>query len=176
MGISCRFSSSPNRQSRLSIPRDGTSRRFHFQRQFFRLDTTSCRDVVRPAVSVGRAPALDGFDLNGFDLSHLSNNTHDQYGYESYLDLPSTSQSDLDFLDNRVLPAANQFDHFFDNLAHNNDGVFEDSHFDEFLNHDDQPAPEVQSSDSLAEKTTSLQPPFGASTFGCDDGSNAVSV
>merc|ERR1711977_502034 len=65
---------------------------------------------------------------------------------------------------------------FFDNLAHNNDGVFEDSHFDEFLNHDDQPAPEIQSSDSLAEKTTSLQPPFGASTFGCDDGSNAVSV
>merc|ERR1712149_109336 len=80
------------------------------------------------------------------------------------------SQSDLDFLDNRVLPAANQFDHFFDNLAHNNDGVFEDSHFDEFLNRDDQPAPEIQSSDSLAEKTTSLQPPFGASTFGCDDG------
>jgi len=129
-----------------------------------------------PAVSVGRAPALDGFDLNSFDLSHLSNHPHDQYGYESYLDLPSASESDLDFLNNRVLPAANQFDHFFDNLAPNNDGVFEDSHFDEFLNHDDQPAPEIQSSDSLAEKTASLQPPFGASTYGCDDGSNAVSV
>ncbi|KAH7342439.1 hypothetical protein BKA65DRAFT_401971 [Rhexocercosporidium sp. MPI-PUGE-AT-0058] len=122
------------------------------------------------------ASALDGFDLNSFDLSHLSNHPHDQYGYESYLDLPSASESDLDFLNNRVLPAANQFDHFFDNLAPNNDGVFEDSHFDEFLNHDDQPAPEIQSSDSIAEKTASLQPPFGASTYGCDDGSNAVSV
>merc|ERR1712093_798078 len=108
--------------------------------------------------------------LHHFSHTHISQRLHLQTLN------PPTSQSDLDFLDNRVLPAANQFDHFFDNLAHNNDGVFEDSHFDEFLNHDDQPAPEIQSSDSLAEKTTSLQPPFGASTFGCDDGSNAVSV
>lgn len=126
-------------------------------------------------MSVGRAAALE-FDINSFDLSHLGNNSHDEHGYAGYLDLPATTQSDIDLLDNRVIPAANQFDHFLNNMDHNNDIVFDDYQFDEFLNHDDQPAPEIQSTDSLAEKTASLQPPFGASSIGCDDGGNAVSV
>ncbi|KAG4442930.1 hypothetical protein IFR05_001543 [Cadophora sp. M221] len=138
--------------------------------------------TVNPAsLSPEMGPIVDTIsNANSSDLTQhpaaMFNHAHDQYGYEGYLDLPSASESDIDFLNNRVLPTAHQFDHFFDNLAPNNDGVFEDSHFDEFLNHDDQPAPEIQSSDSLAEKTASLQPPFGASTFGCDDGSHAVSV
>jgi len=139
-------------------------------------NATSSDLTQHPAVSVGRSSALDGFDLNSFDLSHLSAHAHDQYGYDGYLDLPQPSESDLNFLENRVLPTVDQFDHFFDNVAHDNNGVFEDDHFDEFLNHDDQPAPEIQSTDSLAEKTASLQPQFGASSYGCDDGGNAVSV
>ncbi|KAJ5054845.1 uncharacterized protein L3040_001107 [Drepanopeziza brunnea f. sp. 'multigermtubi'] len=111
-----------------------------------------------------------------FNLTHLVDDTHDQHGYESYLDLPAPTQPDLEMLENRVIPATDQFDHYLSNLDHNNNIAFEEYQFDEFLNHDDQPAPEIQSSDSLAEKTASLQPPFGASTHGCDDGHVAVSV
>ncbi|CZT40578.1 related to HAC1 BZIP transcription factor, regulates the unfolded-protein response [Rhynchosporium secalis] len=137
---------------------------------------SSVTQTVNPAsLSPEIGPVVDSnTNASSSDLTQhpaaMFNQSHDQYEYESYLDLPSTSASDLELLNNRVLPATNQFDHFFDNLAHNNDGVFEDSHFDEFLNQDDQPATEIQSSDSLAEKTASLQSPFGASTYGCDDG------
>ncbi|KAH9223301.1 hypothetical protein DL95DRAFT_353461 [Leptodontidium sp. 2 PMI_412] len=89
--------------------------------------------TVNPAsLSPEMGPVVDSTsNANSSDLT--------QHPAAMLCDLPY-----LDFLNNRVLPAANQFDHFFDNLAPNNDGVFEDSHFDEFLNHDDQPAPEIQ--------------------------------
>ncbi|KAI6710891.1 hypothetical protein JHW43_006572 [Diplocarpon mali] len=110
------------------------------------------------------------------DLPYLGDHSHDQHGYEGYLDYPTATQSDTEFFDNRVLPITDQFNNFLDNLDNNTALAFDDYQFDEFLNNDDQPAPEIQSSDSLAEKTASLQPPLGASTTGCDGGNVAVSV
>lgn len=126
-------------------------------------------------MSVGGAPALE-FEVNSFHLSHLDGPRDDPAGYEDYLDLPAPTKSDLDVFENRVLPTTDQFDHFLNHVDHDHDLVFDEYQFDEFLNHDDPPAPEIQSADPLAEKTASLQPPFGASTSGCDGGHVAVSV
>ncbi|PBP27406.1 basic region leucine zipper [Diplocarpon rosae] len=104
------------------------------------------------------------------DLSDLSHHPDDQHGYEGYLDYPTTTPTDTEFLDNRVLPLTDQFNNFLDNLDHHTALAFDDYQFDEFLINDDQPAPEIQSADPLAEKTASLQPPLGASPTGCDGG------
>ena len=80
-------------------------------------------------------------------------------------------------LKNGILPIADSFDLNYDYLVGDHDGLVNDFNIDDFLHHnDDQPAPEVQPSDSLAETTASLQPQLGASSYGCDDGGNAVSV
>jgi len=135
---------------------------------------------VRPAVSVGRAAALDDFN-DSHDFSHLSNLGHNhvhQHDFRGYFDLPEPTESDRLILENGILPIADAFDLNYDHLAGDNDGVFDDFNINDFLNHDEitQPAPEIQSSDSLAETTASLQPQLGASSYGCDDGGNAVSV
>lgn len=135
---------------------------------------------MRPAVSVGRATALDGFNTS-HSLDHLSSLSNDpvhQYNLEGYFDAPDPSESDRYLLENGILAEPNVFDLNYDHLAFDNDGALDDFNINEYLHHDEnnQPAPEVQSSDSVAESTSSLQPPFGASTYGCDDGSNAVSV
>ncbi|KAH8787141.1 hypothetical protein BGZ57DRAFT_939892 [Hyaloscypha finlandica] len=80
------------------------------------------------------------------------------------------------FFENGIAPIADQFDLNYDHLVSHDDGGIDDFDLDDFLHHDDQPAPEIHSSDSLAETTDNLQPPLGASSFGCDDGGNAVSV
>lgn len=133
---------------------------------------------MRPAVSVGRTTALD--ELNhSHEFSHLSDlDSHHaaQHDFGSYFDAPEPTEADRQFLEHGVLPVADNFNLNFDHLVGHNDGAFDDFNLDDFLNHDDQPAPETQSSDSLAETTASLQPQFGASFNGCDDGANAVSV
>ena len=132
---------------------------------------------MRPAVSVGRTTALDGLDPNGFGhLSDLGSNIIHQHDYSSYFDAPNPPQSDRDFLENGILPIADSFDLNFDHLVGYNDGVIDDFNLDEYLHNDEQLAPEIQSTDPLAEKTANLQPQFGASSDGCDDGANAVSV
>lgn len=131
-----------------------------------------------PAVSVGRTTALDGFNFSDNNVSrnglHPSNNHTYQF---NYFDAPQPSESDISFLENRVLPLTDSFDLNLDHLAYDNNGVINDFNIEDFLHHDEnnQPAPDAQSSDSLAESTASLQPLFGASTYGCDDSGNAVS-
>jgi transcriptional activator HAC1 len=133
---------------------------------------------VRPAVSVGRTTALDDFN-DSHDFSLLSNlgddNVH-QHDFSGYFDAPQATESDNYLLENGVLPLADNINLNYDNMVSHNDGAFDDFNLDDFLNHDDQPAPETQSSDSLAETTASLQPQLGASSYGCDDGGNAVCV
>ena len=134
---------------------------------------------MRPAVSVGRTTALDGYHNNNH-FSHLSNlgsHTLPQHGFGSYFDAPEPTESDRFILENGILPIADSFDLNYDYLVGDHDGLVNDFNIDDFLHHnDDQPAPEVQPSDSLAETTASLQPQLGASSYGCDDGGNAVSV
>lgn len=135
-----------------------------------------------PAVSVRGQPALDEFRSNGNNLSnyslHHGNNSVHQYDYGSFFDAPQPTQSDLYVLENHILPITNTFDLDFDNLDYDHNNVIDPFNIDDFLHHDEhnQPAPDVQSSDSLAESTASLQPQLGASSYGCDDGGNAVSV
>jgi len=131
-----------------------------------------------PAVSVGRATALDGFTNNN-NFSHLSDLDHDhvsQHDFSDYFNPPQPSESDHYLLENGILPVADNFNLNFDHMVGYNDGGFDDLNLDDFLHNDDQPAPETQSSDSLAETTASLQPQLGASLDGCDSGGNAVSV
>jgi len=131
-----------------------------------------------PAVSVGRTTALDGFN-NSNNFSHLSNLGHQslpQYDFGGYFDAPDSTESDRHFFENGIAPIADQFDLNYDHLVGHHDSVIDDFDLDDFLHQDDQLAPEIHSSDSLAETTANLQPQLGASSFGCDDGGNAVSV
>jgi transcriptional activator HAC1 len=129
-------------------------------------------------VSVGRTTALDGFNPNGFDhISNLGNNTIHDHGFSSYFDAPDPTGADNRFFENGIQPITESFDLNFHNMVDYNDRALDSFNLDDFLlDQDDQPAPEIQSSDSLAEKTANLQPQFGASSLGCDDGGNAVSV
>jgi len=130
-----------------------------------------------PAVSVGRTTALDGFSSNGFGiLSNLGNNTIHDHSFSSYFDAPDPTGADSRFFENGIQPITDSFDLNYHHMVGYNDCVTDDFNLDDFLNQDDQPAPEIQSSDSLAEKTANLQPQFGASSLGCDGGGNAVSV
>jgi len=131
-----------------------------------------------PAVSVGRTTAL-GFD-NGFssnDGIHHGNSSL-QYNYGGFFDAPQPSDSDLYQFENKVLPLTDSFDLNFDHLAYDHNGAIDDFNINDFLHHDEnnQPAPDAQSSDSLAESIALLQPPVGASSYGCDDGGHAVSI
>jgi transcriptional activator HAC1 len=130
-------------------------------------------------VSVGRATALDALnaDLNPSDNTSYGTDTPNFWG--RFFNHPEPTLSDNDLLEGRVLDIADSFNLEDDYLDFHNNSVADDSfNINEFLHHDEnnQPAPKVQSSDSLAESTASLQPQFGASTHGCDDGGNAVSV
>lgn len=97
----------------------------------------------------------------------------------NYFDNPDTLGADQDFFNQRVEPIADSFTNDFNNLAGDNIGAANDLFFDAFINQNPeitQSAPEVHSSDSLAEKTLSLQSQHGASSSGCDVGGNAVIV
>jgi len=132
-----------------------------------------------PAVSVRGTTALDGFNVSDNDLSNFSLHDGNNSTYQlDYLDAPQPTQSDIYMLENRILPLTESFDLDFDHLAYDHNSILDDFNFNDFLHHDEinQPAPDVQSSDSLAKSIVSLQPQLGASTHGCDDGGNAVSV
>lgn len=135
---------------------------------------------MRPAVSVERTTALDGFGSAEFaNYPSYSDYSLDSDVLDSYLDNPDTNGTDLQFFEDRVEPLADTFNNHFDHLAGDNIGAANDLiEFDDFIHQDEitQSAPEVQSSDSLTEKTPSLQPQFGASSYGCDIGGNAVVV
>jgi len=69
------------------------------------------------------------------------------------------------------------------NINNEHDNVASYNMFAEYVDlSDDQhyeyagPGSEIRTSDTIAEKTFSLQSPIGASFIGCDSGSNAVSV
>lgn len=129
-----------------------------------------------PAVSVGRTTALDGFDINNFNhLSNFGDESLHQHDFGSYFDAPDASESNHQLFQDGVLPITDAFCYNLDNMDGHNDSEPDNFDLGDFL-HDDQPATEIQSSDQLAETTASLQPQFGASSFGCDDGGNAVSV
>ena len=128
---------------------------------------------MRPAVSVGRTTALD--ELHSY--SNLSSNSTHQHDFSSYFQHPDPSESDRQYLENTVLPLADTFNLDFDHMVGYHDSVLDDFNLDDFLHqHEDQPAPEIQSTDSVVETTAGQQPTFGASSYGCDDVGNAVSV
>lgn len=134
---------------------------------------------MRPAVSVGRTTALDDFATNQqFDPNNHGLAPPD---FSQYLDFPTASVSDNEFLENGILPLTDNFNLEYDHLAGHHTDFTDDFNINDFLIHDNESAqpcvpPEIQSENELAEKTTSLQPPIGASLDGCDDGRNAVSV
>ncbi|KAG0650336.1 Transcriptional activator hac1 [Hyphodiscus hymeniophilus] len=131
------------------------------------------RPVVESnAMSVGRTTALGAFDFS--NLPNLSDNDLHQY----YFDAPQPTESDRALFENGILPIADHFDLNFDPLVGDDNSFTEQFNLDEFLHHDEhnQPAPDVQSSDSLAESSAGQQPPIGASFNGCDYGGNAVTV
>ncbi len=119
---------------------------------------------MRPAVSVGGAPALDGFNLNNFEFQDLDHVAHSQYELRDLFDHSFASDADRQFVENGLPVVANQFNSEIDHMAHYNDSIIDGFTFDDFINDNDQPAPEIQSSDSLAETTASLQPQLGASS------------
>jgi len=126
-----------------------------------------------PAVSVGSTTALDELAYS----TNLSGDLLAQHDINSYFNAPESDLTDPNIFGNGILPASDNFNINFDNLDGHNDSVFDDFILDDFLHqHEDQPTLETQCADELTEKTSILQPPFGASSYGCDDGGNAVSV
>ncbi|QSZ37063.1 hypothetical protein DSL72_009155 [Monilinia vaccinii-corymbosi] len=126
-------------------------------------------------VSTEETRPLDGFDTEFNDYSYSMG--ADQLG--GYLNHPDSLGTDQDFFEQRVEPIADSFITEFNNLAGDNNGTANDFFFEDFIHHNPettQSAPEVHSSDSLAEKTPSLQSQLGASSSGCDVGGNAVIV
>jgi len=115
-----------------------------------------------PAVSVGGASALDGFNLN-YGFPDFGNDVTGNFEYGSLLDHSHPSDADHQFLENHLPTISDDFYSQLDNMAHNNTSAT-DYNFDEFINNDDQLAPEIQSSDIFAETTTGLQPQLGASS------------
>jgi transcriptional activator HAC1 len=130
-------------------------------------------------VSVGRTTALDDFERN----QHIDLDPHDMAStdFSHYLDFPTASVSDHEFLENGVLPIADSFSLEFDHMASHHTGFTDDFNINDFLIHDNESAqpyvlPEIQSENESVEKITSLQPQVGASLDGCDDGRHAVTV
>jgi len=133
---------------------------------------------VRPAVSVRRTTALDEFNIHSQfpRFQDFGDYSLDSDEFSSIIDNADANGADLDFYQDRIAPITDSFHLDFDHLAGDNHGAANEFEFDDFIHQDEvtQSAPEVQSSDSLAETTAGLQPPTGASTYGCDDGGIAV--
>lgn len=128
-------------------------------------NATSSDLTQHPAVSVGGAWALDEFSLNTYGFSTLDNGSLGNPVLRNFLEHSNTSVSDSQFLEHGLPAIANDFNFESDDMAHNNDSFFDFSNYgDDLINFDDQPAPEIQSSDQLAETTASLQPQIGASS------------
>lgn len=132
---------------------------------------------MRPAVSVDRTPALDGFS-NNQQFGLMASFGGDYPNFDHLFAHPESDESNLQELDNPFLPITDPFSLSNDHLGGNDFEPSDDFNINDFLHHDEitQPAPEASSSDSLVEKTASLQPLFGASSYGCDSGGPAVSV
>jgi len=127
-------------------------------------NATSSDLTQHPAVSVGGASALDGFSLNTYGFQTLDNSALGNAFLRDYLENSHTSDADIQFLEHGLPTIANDFNSELDNLAHYDNSFVDFNSYDELINYDDQPAPEIQSSDQLAETTASLQPQIGASS------------
>ncbi|ESZ95155.1 hypothetical protein SBOR_4455 [Sclerotinia borealis F-4128] len=129
-------------------------------------------------MSAERTKALDEFIPDFPNYSNFGNYVMDPNGFNGFLEHPDSLGADQTFLEERLEPLIDTFNNSFDNLADDNNGTINESIFDDFTYQDEitQSAPEVHSSSSLAEKTSSLQSQHGASSSGCDVGGNAVSV
>jgi transcriptional activator HAC1 len=131
---------------------------------------------VRPAVSVGRATALDGLNDGNFNFTTLSNIGGADDDLAKYLRDSTPIESDYAYVKDNVYSLNDIFKPDYD-YTDGHDGALDQFDPYEFVvNHDDPHTSEIRSSDSFAETTSSLQPQFGASSYGCDDGGNAVSV
>lgn len=129
---------------------------------------------MRPAVSVGRTTTLDELAQN---YPTLGGNLLAQHDLSSYFNAPEPTESDQKLFEHGVLPLTDNFNLNFDHLDGHHDSAFDDFNLDDFLHqHEDQSASDIQCTDGFTETTSILQPPFGASSYGCDDGGNAVSV
>ncbi|KAL2758597.1 hypothetical protein ACRALDRAFT_2100576 [Sodiomyces alcalophilus JCM 7366] len=166
-------------------------------RRLLRLDTTSCSDVVRPAVSTvggdhGVSPGIAG---NHVGLESTPS-APDGHLVGSLLGLPEAFDADGYVLESGLLSSPNSVDYDSDYLA-GDSSLFSVDPFDinEFL-HDEvnaaalttnataekrpadpnmghhAPYPETQ----VSSENSNLQPHSGASSYGCDDGGIAVGV
>jgi transcriptional activator HAC1 len=140
-------------------------------------NASSSDTTQHSAVSVGRTTALDGFN-NNQQFGLMASFGSDYPNFDHLFAHPESDESNLQDLDNTFLPITDAFSLGNDHLDGNHYESTNDFDINDFLHHDEimQPAPEASSSDQLVEKTSSLQPQFGASSYGCDSGGPAVSV
>ena len=138
-------------------------------------------------MSVGGASALDApRALANPDLSHYYSYAPSSPSQSSLFDdiLPVADSFALDLA--HLDPSQAHHHSSLGNLANNsnnlnngNADMFPDFHLDDFLvaHHDAfDNSPSFFPEECAPATTAGLQPPFGASTDGCDDGRNAVTV
>ncbi|KAI1000316.1 hypothetical protein K3495_g7880 [Podosphaera aphanis] len=91
------------------------------------------------------------------------------------LQILASSESEYQCYEEEILPITTETYHAeYDTLDVHHDGMFDEFVLCDYLN-DEPSANERQCSDQLAERSTSLQPQFGAS-YGCDDGGIAAGI
>ena len=135
-----------------------------------------------PAVSVGGASALDApRALTNPDLSHYYSYAPSSPSQSSLFDdiLPVADSFALDLAHLDASQAHPSLANINVNNSHGNADIFPDFHLDDFLvaHHDAfDNSPSFFPEECAPATTAGLQPPFGASTDGCDDGRNAVTV
>jgi len=95
-----------------------------------------------------------------------------------YLNSHSTFEHGMPIIEDGSHASSDSFNIEYDNMAVHNNPSYAAFDINEFLYHDDtsRQVPEIRTADTYVEKTLGLQSPLGASSFGCDVGSNAVSV
>lgn len=125
-----------------------------------------------PAVSVGSATMGDIFASQLFSSDCMLSNDSlgatrlDMGGYNSFGPGFSFTEDGFDHQSNYL---NSEHDHM---ASYNLDEYIILNPYDENSSR----APEIRSSDAFVDKAFGLQPPVGASSFGCDAGSNAVTV
>lgn len=129
-----------------------------------------------PAVSVGNNSALEKFEAYTFDENFSSISGDLSYNdFRNFFEPPHPNRPDNDLFEEGIAPLADTFHSELDHMDGHHNGVFDEFVLCDFLN-DEPSTTEIQCPNKLAETTASLQPQFGASSYGCDDGGNAVSV
>jgi len=142
-------------------------------------NNTSSDMTQHPAVSVGRASleSIFGQHQPYFGSSVSSTYSSIPHSDIDYISNHTSFDAGMPLIEDGLNPSSDNFNTEYDPMACYNPS-YPEFDISEYLTHEENSrhVPEIRTSDTFGDKTLGLQSPIGASSFGCDSGSNAVSV